>query len=527
MARRAGRGCAASAAAWGYVFAAYVASSAYAYRRLYKTPAERARLAAAFGANRATSALFGPAPRLDTVAGFTAYKVLLTAAVTGALWGLFAATRLLRGEEDAGRWELLLAGPLSKRGATAQALGGLGAGAAVLFAVTAALSVLADRLTSLQVGYGAALFLAASLVAAPVMFLSLGALVSQLAASRRQAVGYGAGVLAVSYALRMLADARPDLHFLVWAAPFGWVEQLRPLTSPDYWPLCYVAAFTASCGAGAVLAAGRRDVGRGLVAARPVRRSRAALLGSPGELSLRLGRRSALSWTAATAACGLVLGLVASSAGRSIGGSSVERVFSRLGAPGTGAASYLSVAFVIVAVVVAFEAVSAVGSMRDEEEASRLDQLLAGPLGRTSWFTTRLLVAGAAVLASGLAAGLLAFAGGSGTAHVSAGSDLAAGLNVAPVALFFLGIGALAFAVWPRRAVLVVYLLLAWSVLIDFVGGFFQESHWLVDTSVFHQSAAAPAVPPHWVASGVVVAVALAAMALGGALFARRDLVAA
>ena len=71
--------------------------------------------AAAYGANHATSALFGPAPGLDTVAGFTAFKVSMSLMVLGGVWGLLTATRLLRGEEDAGRWELLLAGRKERR----------------------------------------------------------------------------------------------------------------------------------------------------------------------------------------------------------------------------------------------------------------------------------------------------------------------------------------------------------------------------------------------------------------------------
>ena len=39
---------------------------------------QRTRLAAAFGSNNATSALFGPAPQLQTVAGFTVFKIFMT-----------------------------------------------------------------------------------------------------------------------------------------------------------------------------------------------------------------------------------------------------------------------------------------------------------------------------------------------------------------------------------------------------------------------------------------------------------------
>ena len=113
---------------WGYIFGIAIASSAVSYTRIYKTPAQRDALAAAYGSNKATSALFGPAPQLQTVAGFTVFKISMTLMILGAVWGLLTSTRLLRGEEDNGRWELLLAGQTTRRGAAVQALGGLSAG---------------------------------------------------------------------------------------------------------------------------------------------------------------------------------------------------------------------------------------------------------------------------------------------------------------------------------------------------------------------------------------------------------------
>ena len=46
-------------------------------------------------------------------------------AVLVAGWAVFAAARALRGEEDAGRWELLLCGAVTRSGATAVVLAAL------------------------------------------------------------------------------------------------------------------------------------------------------------------------------------------------------------------------------------------------------------------------------------------------------------------------------------------------------------------------------------------------------------------
>src|SRR6266545_3461803 len=104
--RRAGR----PGALWGYIFGAIIASAAYSYPKAFPTAASRARLALSFQGNAGFAAVFGPLRRIDTVAGYTAYKTMFTLMILGAIWGLLIATRLLRGEEEAGRWELFLSG---------------------------------------------------------------------------------------------------------------------------------------------------------------------------------------------------------------------------------------------------------------------------------------------------------------------------------------------------------------------------------------------------------------------------------
>ena len=62
------------------------------------------------------------------------------------------------------------------------------------------------------------------------MFMAIGMFVGQLAATRHDANLIGAGVLAGSYLVRMVADSDPRLAWLRWASPLGWIEELRPLT---------------------------------------------------------------------------------------------------------------------------------------------------------------------------------------------------------------------------------------------------------------------------------------------------------
>ena len=144
---------------------------AASYASAFPTEAARARLAATFGGNAAWAALFGPLRGLDTVAGYTSYKSLMFVVLLGAIWGLFIATKLLRGEEETGRWELLLSGRTTRAGAARQVAVGLGAGLLALWLPTALLTVAVGAPSRVNIGVGASLFFATAVVTS-AMFLT-------------------------------------------------------------------------------------------------------------------------------------------------------------------------------------------------------------------------------------------------------------------------------------------------------------------------------------------------------------------
>jgi ABC-2 type transport system permease protein len=520
-ARRASR----SGAVWGAVFGVIVASSAISYTKIYSTPAERDALATAFGSNHATSALFGPATDIQTVAGFTVFKSFMTIMILGALWGLLTSTRLLRGEEDAGRWDLLLTGASTTRSATVGALLGLATGAGALLLVTAAITVVTGLKSDVGLAAGSSLYFALAQVACPAMFLAVGALTSQLSATRRQAATLAAWILGASYLLRMVADAGVGWHGLIWATPLGWVEELQPLTAPHPVAFIPIVAFTAIVAAVAIHLSAHRDVGGSVLPDRSHAPARLRLLSGQLGLSARLVRPVVIGWMCALGVTGLVLGLIALQAGGTISGSSVEDVFARLGASGTGAEAFLGVAFLVVAALVSFLAAGQITAARTEESEGRLEPLVVAPLARGSWLGGRLLIATVVVVAGGVMAGVFTWIG---TASQGTGVHLTtlleAGINVVPPAVCLLGLGVLGLALRPRWTSYVVYGILGWSLLIEVVGGAGRGRRWLLDTSLFHQMAAAPAVHPNWTTNAVLVALGVVSAGVGDLWFARRDL---
>src|ERR1035437_917520 len=163
--------------------------------------------------------IFGIPRHAETVAGFTSWRVLLIIATIGAIWGLLTSTAALRGDEEAGRWELLLAGPTTKRRATAQALLGLGGAQVAMLLVTAVLILGAAKMPGAHFSVAGSLLLALGLVSGAAMFLAIGALTSQLSATRGQAATLAAAVLGASFAIRLVADSRTSLTWLLWLSP--------------------------------------------------------------------------------------------------------------------------------------------------------------------------------------------------------------------------------------------------------------------------------------------------------------------
>jgi len=524
--RQAARRAVRSGAMWGVVFALFVIVQTHAYTATYPTQAARNQLLSAYGTNLGLNALLGRAGAINTVAGFVAWRFLGILGVFGVLWGLLTSTRLMRGEEDAGRYELLQTGATTRRRAAAQSLAGLGAGLCALFVVTALGVVVTGRGGSVGFAVGQSLYFAVTLVSGAAVFLAVGAFSSQLAATRRQAATLGGVAFAVCFAVRMVADSDASLRWMVWLSPLGWIEQSRPLTDPDPLALLPVLVLISALLAGTLYLAGIRDVGAATLPSRDSSRPRLALLSGPFGLAARLIRPVAAGWLLGVAAYAALLGSVAeSSVHDSTGSSAVQQGLGRLGGHGSEVRAYLGLTFLLVALLAALIAAGQITAIREEEGSGRLESLIVRPVSRIRWLVERLALAALVVTAAGIVSGLGVWAGSAGQRGAPGlGPLLAAGLNTVPPALVLLGVGACAFAAWPRHAAAAVYGYLAWSFLIEFTGAIVRTNHWLMDTSVFFHMLPAPATGVNWTGAAMLTGLGLLSGLCGAVLLNRRDL---
>jgi ABC-2 type transport system permease protein len=518
-------------AIWGLVFGLYVYDNAYAFDTIARNASLRHQLLNTMAGNAGLKALLGDTQSITTRGGFTDWRAIGVTALVASIWGLLAATRTLRGEETAGRWELFLAGATTQRRAAAGALAGLGAGVLAMYAMTALLTALVGVRRNVAIGLGQSLFFALAVVAGAAMFAAIGAVASELMPTRARAAGVAGTVFGAAFMLRALGDAASGSHWLVYVSPLGWVEQLHPLTGARPLWLLPIFGLVAACTVATILLADR-DLGASVLAEKDTAAPRTRMLGSPLLFALRMSRAVIVSWLLAIVVAALLYGSLAKSTGQAFASSGALRKFTgnlthvaqqQLQLAGTRVFS--GIIFLILMTLIMAYVASAIGKVREDEAEGYVDNLVVRSISRQRWLSGRAGLILAVLLAAGVLGGVSFWiAAASQHAGLTFSELLQAGINSAAPAALLLGIGVLTLGFSPRLTSITCWGLLAWAFLLDMLGSAIKVNHWLMDTSLLYHPALAPAVNPNWRIVWTYLAIGCTVALLGGWRFTRRDL---
>lgn len=520
LARRAFRDARTRTISFVYLFALFAYIQPVGYRDAYPTIAERTDFARSFADNKAVRLFYGEPHDLLSVSGYTAWRVGGTLAIFAAIFGLFAAVRALRTEEDTGRQELVLAGIVSRHTAYLSSIAAIAAGTVLLWAGESAGFIVAG------LPVGGSMYLALATVSVVPVCAGAGALASQLAPTRRMALELGGALIGVWFLLRVIADTASGVTWLRWITPLGWAEQLRPFAGAQPLVLLLPAASAVLLLWLAARINAGRDVGTGVLPAHDSAQPRLGLLSSPLAQAFRSERSSLIVWLTSLGAFAYILGVVAKSSSSAGISKNLNR---ELGKLGTGSiitpAGYLGFTFIFFVLVISVFACAQISTARHEEAEQRLETLLALPVARWRWFGGRLALAAAGAAVLSVVAGLLAWVGAeSGGAGIPLGKMIEAGANCLPVALLFGGLAALAYAIVPRASSAIAYVLLTVGFLWDLVGSLLAAPKWLIELTPFRHIGLVPAQSFRAGDAAVMLAIAAACGLVAIWIFARRDL---
>lgn len=513
----------------GAVFAIAAVSQTTGLVKAYPTSEARSVLVNSLKDNVGLHILFGSSEHLDnTVRGYANWRIIGIISVIGGIWAITVTSRLLRGQEESGRWELLTSSPVTARQATLRTVVSIFGGVLVVITIAGLGLSAAGSAPDVGIGPGDAFLFALTTVAAGIMFTAVAALTSQMASTRSRAAMMASAFLGLLFLVRAIANTTESAHWLRNFNPLCWVDNILPLTDQRTVWFIPIFGFTMIVLSLAIYLSGRRDFQASLVAQRDTAKARLMLLKTPFRFGVRLTRVPILSWLAAITFPTVVFGMLAVTASDILeASSSLTSAFSKAlgGGEAYGEKLFLSMGFLLIGIFVMAMAAAAVQAIRSEEARETLDNLLVRPVRRLQWLGGRLVIAVAWILAACLWAGTACWAvAHSQHSSLAFGTYLTAGLNMAAPALCILGIGIAVFGLRPRWTASVMYTVIGWSFLVEILGPLLNIPAWILDTSLLHHVAAAPAVEPNWGTAAVVAGIGVALAIIGVVAFNRRDL---
>lgn len=500
-------------------------SQAVSIPGLYATQAELTRAAASMEGNAAFVAMLGPARALDTVGGQVFWQISAFGAVVAGLMSMFLVARHTRAEEESGRDELVRSAAVGRHAPLVAAFL-VAVLANLLLGLLTAASLMTVRQESPLAGMPLAvedsLAVGAGVAVCGWVFAGTALAAAQLTQSTRAMYGIAGAVLGIAYGLRAMGDVGNAA--LSWASPIGWYQAMHPYSGLRWWPLLLMLAAAAVNVAGAVALFSRRDVGSGILAARPGPATAGTGLRSGLGLAWRLQRGSVYGWSVGLALMGLAYGSIGDSVEDMLGDSTAVKE-AMAGGSADLVDGFYGTAIVLLALMACGFAISSALRPRAEEDAHHLEVLMATGLSRATWIGGHVLVTVVGTIAVLACAGLGLGAGyalttGDGGAVLRLG--LPALAYVAPV----LVLSAVARLVYGLRSSFLVaaWAPLAFATVVLMFGTAMRFPDWLIDVSPFSHLALVPAEEFRLIPVVVVAALAAAISAAGQMAFRKRDI---
>jgi len=459
---------------WVLASVGTLALTATAVARLYDTPEKIASYGAALGSD-ALIAINGHVEGIDTLGGIIQDEFGFIASFLMPLMGVALVAGMTRGEEESGRLEALLAGRIDRRVPVVSALLLVGA-AVVTMDAGFVLSLLA---AGIELGPAGLYALALGMVT--LVFAALAAVCAQVVLHSRGVYALGFAAIAFSYVLRGVGDVNDT--FWVWLSPLGWLEKTAPFADQRWWVLLIPTVVVTGLSVLAVVLARRRDLGAALYRRGPGEPSASAWLVRPLGFALHGQRGSFLGWLVGSVALAAVMGALAQDVvGAILGNPSLSKAMGITAA--NAADGFLASTQVYLAIIACGYVVQALGLLRHEEAAGRLEPVLAGALGRMRWLGAQVLV-----VTTGLVVVVVVSAVVFGAATALSTSDsgyvgqlLESGLAYLPAELVIAAVAVLLYGFVPRAFAL------AWAAFgavtfIGLLGSGLQLPDWVLNLS--------------------------------------------
>ena len=442
---------------WIIVLLSLTIFVALVFTDLYSSDAARIGMAETMQ-NPAMIAMVGP---VFDAANYTngamyAQMMLVFTIIVVALMNIFLVVRLTRRDEESSRLEVIRSLPVGRLSNLASTLI-VCIITNILLAILIALGLSILNINSMDLS-GSILF-GIILGISGIFWGVLAALFVQVSSTSRGAIAYASAFLGLSYLLRGVGDViNKTLSYL---SPLGLPVYTQIFVNNYWWPVLVLSLITVAVAILVFYLNSIRDLGEGLVAARPGPKSASKFLTTPAGLALRLGKPVIIGWAITLALLGASYGSVFNEIENFLEGSPMMQELFLSNNHFTVAEQFMTTLMAISSIVTTVAILIIIFRMISEEKKGLMEQVLTKAVSKTHVLLDYILIA---VILSIIFQFLFAFGlwGASAivmTDPITLALMLKASFAYIPAILLMVSIGTLFIAYLPRKTTIL------WSII--------------------------------------------------------------
>lgn len=508
--------------AWSALYLAYTVGGTAAAVALYPDLASRVEAATAVNNMPALVAMYGRVWDPTSLGSVAMMKPIGFGGIFAAVFAILLVIRHTRGEEESGRLEVVAAQPVGRLAPAASALT-LVTGLMTVFAVINGIGVAASGLPT-----GGALAFALSVSLTGLHFGAVASFYAQVTQSARTATVLALCELALAFVLRGTADAAGDADATAWwgwISPLGWQAQVRAFAGNTLAPLLLFLASLMILVPWAFQMVRTRDFDAGLLPQRAGRATASPRLHSTFALALRLQRGLLIGLALSYAFMSLLLGSIVSNIEGMLDSPGMQEFVRKLGGGGALVDSFTSFELSFAAIMTAVCGITLARRFGIEEQAGRIEPLLATAVSRTRALGAFVVVT---LLGTTMLQVVLGFGFGVANGaqmHNFSGlpKTLGAALVYLPAVWVIVGIAYALLALAPGWTNL-GWLLIGAVIIVDEFGPMFSWPTAVLGVSPFHHVPHMPSSTMAWMPTLALTALAAVIGVLAFAQYRRRDL---
>ncbi|PTJ61141.1 ABC transporter permease [Mammaliicoccus sciuri] len=470
--------------------------------------------------NPAMEAMLGPGQFEHVSVGvlFT-HEMLLFTSILVAIMSILLVSKSTRGDESAGRIEMIRALPVGKVSPLISAL-------IEMIIVNIMITILIMNILPLMninsVDWQGSIVYAVSLGSIGILFGMMTAIFSQLTETSSSVTGYSITVLLLSYLVRAVGDVINEDISMV--SPLGWITRTFAYSENNWWPIVITLITAIIFLMIAMILYFRRDIESGLLPSKPGKRTAHKIWLYPLGLQLKLYKVGLISWAIGMFVFGASYGSIFGELDDFIKDNEMlQQMVS--GKSDHYIEAFLPTLMIIMAIVSTIPALISLYKIKNEIDTHRIELIMSRPISRIKLLSSYLVVSLFNAIFMIFIAAFGLYVAQTSVLHdpFSFWTIIKSGIVHIPAIISFVALGVVLLG-WFNKGHFIVYLYLTYTFFVVYLGQLLNIKDWLKDITPFHHIPEIPVEDMNYSGISILIILSVVLIIIGFIGFKRKDI---